>query len=101
LSTDGHLTFSTFPQRMLFGNIGLCLSAEHDDLIDGSRSLIARTAHQERQMRMFARVWRRMSMQPLCRATSTCDATRYAAWADVAEAEHGRMELVMCRLPKG
>jgi len=53
LSTDGHLTFSTFPQRMLFGNIGPCLSAEHDDLIDGSRPLIARTAHQERQMRMF------------------------------------------------
>jgi hypothetical protein len=39
---------------MLFGNIGLCLSAEHDDLIDGSRSLIARTAHQERQIRTFA-----------------------------------------------
>jgi hypothetical protein len=83
VSTDGHLTFSTFPQRMLFGNIGPCLSAEHDDLIDGSRPLIARTAHQERQMRMFARVLRRMIMQPLCRATSTSDATRYAAWADV------------------
>jgi len=40
-------------RRLRYGAAVDADSTEHDDLIDGSRPLIARTAHQERQMRMF------------------------------------------------